>query len=347
MLSYSQFNPPGIKGAMKLIYYYAIVKKTPDIGSVFALVWHPENAPAPYNGSTETIPSPGHSTNASLTCGFFKYKIDYAMVGHNHVGEAGYDATVAPLFEAAVAAHLVIFGDGYTAAEVHNASLTGELDQGNAYLWRGCRYIDYEQPAGDYLVDVYGLNNSGVLSAVVSNYFRYMPMCSIDVDFNGLDFGSIPTNYETQIIGNRVWDTPGWASDTNPIASVRNTGNVWAKVSVNITDMGFGRSGPETHYSSIGNGTTAGVPPGASNMNSYYDFTMGPYGAYKCYMDPGTPIITTNYLDLSTLEKLDFSILVKQASAGSYSGTLYLACVCKPFCIPDLPHDLAGVPDDP
>ena len=55
----SQFNPPVIKGAKKLIQYYAVVQKVGNgsIGAVFAYVFHPAGSPAPYNdGSYNGLP---------------------------------------------------------------------------------------------------------------------------------------------------------------------------------------------------------------------------------------------------------------------------------------------------
>jgi hypothetical protein len=106
---WSQFLPPGIYGAMKLIQYYAVVENLNNgsIGNVFALVFHPIGSPAPYGTYNGTVPSPGaRGVDGSLT-NLFKYKVSYNMVGNGQSGNPNYNATVIDTFNAALAAHLI------------------------------------------------------------------------------------------------------------------------------------------------------------------------------------------------------------------------------------------------
>jgi hypothetical protein len=334
--SYSQFNPPMAKGATKEIDYYAIVPKL-NIGTiqaVFALVFHPVGVPAPYNNfwnnPTHSIPDPGASTALAP---YFKYKIEYSIVGNLQTGNINYNSAVASLFSNAYSAHLIKFGDTYTYAEALD-----ELNQGQANLWMGSAQIDYEQPAGDYTVNVYAANQGGTYSTVLSNYFNYVPTSGIEVDFNALNYGPIQLGQEAGIGGDIVWNTPLAAAPNPNPATVRNIGNTWAHVTVAQTDMGFGWVGggnAPVGYSSIGNGTsTLATPPSrsATNWNVYYDTDMGANLYNKVYYTPNVTVTLPNYMGLSTISKLDFSIFVFQGSnAVTHSGTLTLGSVIEPF----------------
>jgi hypothetical protein len=329
--SYSQFNPPMIKNAQKLIEYFAVVP-TLNVGSiqaVFALVFHPLNSPAPYNSSVVTVPDPGPRTAAGETIGLFKYKVEYSLVGNSQPGNANYNATVASTVQTASDAHLIKFGTSYNITDVLH-----QLSQGEANLWRGTALIDYEQPAGDYTVDVYAINTGGVFSEVLSNYFNYVPTAGVEVDFNAVNYGNIQLGQEAKIGGDTTWNTPvATAPSPNP-ATVRNIGNTWAHVTLSQTDMSFGYigSGTPAFDSRIGTGSVAptAFARGDTRWNVFYDAVMGNSLFYKVYFTPGGTVRLPNYLLLSTQDKLDLSIFVFQGS-GTHSGTLTIGAEIEQF----------------
>lgn len=330
--SYSQFNPPMIKNSDKLINYFAVVPNlnVGAIQAVFALVFHPTNAPAPYNASTATVPDPGVRAGTGETQGLFKYKVEYSMIGNSQTGNANYNATVLSTLNAAYNAHLIDFGDSYTLQDV-----TEELIQGEANLWEGSALINYEQPAGDYTVDVYSLNTGGIISNVLSNYFNYVPTAGVEVDFNAVNYGNVQLGQEAKIPGNTTWDPTGVASTASPIATVRNIGNTWVHVTLSQTDMGFGSVGASATYAQrIGTGSIAptAFARADTNWNVFYDAVMGSSLYNKVYYTPGGTVTLPNYLLLSTQDKLDLSIFVFQAVSGtSHSGTLTIGASVESF----------------
>jgi hypothetical protein len=348
---WSQFNPPLMQNTQKLIEYYTVVKKLNNgtIGNVFALVFHPVGSPAPYGTYAGTVPSPGARGVDGSQAYLFKYKVSYAKVGNGQLGNPDYDSTVIATFNAAADAHLIKFIEqaGFTRAEVLD-----ELQQGEANLYRGTGYLDFEQPANNYTVDCYAQANDGTLSASINNYFWYVPTCGIEVDFNSISFGNIGLNQEVSVGGDQVWGPSK--------ATVRNIGNTWTHVTVAETDMAFGITGPGTagtQYVRIGNGSTAPVPPAThgvapadTSWNVYFDAQMGVSSLYKAYFTPNknttdvlqnVAVVLPNYLGLSMQDKLDFSIFVFEG-AGTHTGTLTLGCQIQAFSPTGTPSGVAS-----
>ena len=253
-------------------------------------------------------------------------------------------------------AHLTKYSDAFDVNEV-----TLELTEGLADVWMGTALIDYEQPAGNYTVNMYA-QNGGTYSNKLTNYFTYMPVCGIEVDFTGVNFGNINIQQSQVIGGDQEWDTsPGTVAKNTASpgkSTVRNIGNTWAHVTLAETAMGFGYTGGgPTGYQSIGNGSaptppTHGYPYPTydTSWNVYYDAQMGSSGLYKAYFTPNkstgvtaldVPVVLANYLGLSTMDKLDLSIYVFEGG-GEHFGTLTLGCTVEPFSPSGTP---SGVPD--
>jgi len=349
----TQINPPLIQNTKKLVQYYAVVQNLSNgtIGNVFALVFHPTASPAPYNNFTGNVPSPGARGNSESAANLFKYKVSYSLIGTAQIGGALYNASVLSTFQNAYNANLIDFYGDFDYADALD-----ELQQGLATLWGGTAYIDFEQPAGLYTVDLYAQSNAGALSTVCTNWFRYMALCGIEVDFNAVQFGNVGLNQEVSKGGDQVWDYPLAAAPSPNKATVRNVGNTWTHVLVSETDMAFGITGPGTagtQYRSIGNGVTGPTAPGvdhtSTTWNVIYDAQMGFSALYKAYFTPNsgtsnpalnTPVVLPNYLGLSMQDKLDFSILVIEGS-GTHTGTVTLGCQIEAFSAQGTP---TGVP---
>jgi hypothetical protein len=307
----TQILPPMVKCATKPIDYYAVVSDPnglADIDQVFAYVYHPVGSPAPYNA----VVAPGGE--------YFKYKVEYSSF---LVGTAAISAVTAAYNDG-----LITFYDGYTFSELHNASGTGELDKGTAALWKGTAIIDYEQPAGNYLVKVWsfdGTNYSGELD----NCFYYVPECGLLLDFSSVSYGNVTIGVEQLIAGDKDPATP-----SRP--TVENIGNTFTRISVKQNDMGFGKDGtfPATAY--VGsvppsfNGQTA-PSAGETNWNVYFDARMGNDAAYEVWYDPNVTAWLPNVLGLSKKDELDFSIKVFNALPGTYTGTMWISCAVVPF----------------
>ena len=323
--AYSQFNPPMHKGATKTIQYFAVVTDAEDMGAVanvFALVFHPVNSPAPYGTYTGTVPDPGADPTLAAR---FKYKIEFTDLGHS----------AAQITQVLTANndHLVDFNTGFDISEIAGLQ-TSELNKGTADLWMGTAEIDYEQPGGYYTVRDYAIDTNNAYSTALENQFLYVPTPGVEVDFTAFNYG--PVNLHAHVIraGDLTWNdrttdgTPvGTAGYNSYGATVRNIGNVWTKITVQQNDMAFGNhagSNAVTTYQGMTAPTAA-----QSNWNVYYDLRLGSTGAEGFY-DPNVAYTTPEFLGLSTLEELDFSINVYQGS-GTHTGTMTISATEEPF----------------
>jgi len=334
-----QINPPLVQLATKPIQYYAVVADAEEMGNlyeVYAYVFHPQGSPPPYNADV----APGGP--------YFKYKVVFTKIGH--------DANAKSLAIAANNAHLTTFGPvpsfyeteighngNFTIDDITNSLGTGELDKGTADLWMGQEVIDFEQPAGNYDVNVYAVDHNNNTSPALHNQFQYVPQCGIEIDFLGVNYGGVNLNTEKTIAGDRTWDTPSGVP-----ATVRNIGNTWTHVTVAQDDMGFGKAGSAagTTYQ----GSAAPARPAQSNWNVYFDARMGNDPTYEKWYDPtakGSPLTNVvtlpNFLGLSMMEELDFSINVANGS-GQHTGTMVLGCATEPFTTVAGPAGPVGIP---
>jgi hypothetical protein len=317
----TQILPPLVKNATKDIKYYAVATDpngASTVDEVFGIVYHPSNSPAPYN-------------NAVSQWGpYFKYKVVLYKIGHD-------GAAIDALLDA-YEAGLVTFNVGFDIEELTNATDTGELDKGTADVYLGTEIIDYEQPAGYYTVEIRAYDVGGNLSSPLTNQFYYVPTCGIEVDFNELNYGNVNRNYDQVIAGDVTWNSPLDAAPVPNRATVRNIGNTWAHVTIQQTDMGFGKVGSGAGTTFVG----ANPPTSAqSNWNVIYDLQVGSSSINRRYYDPNVLVTMPNYLGLSTLDELDFSILVKEGT-GTYSGSMTIGCDDEPFSPTGTP---TGIPD--
>lgn len=80
--------------------------------------------------------------------------------------------------------------------------------------------ISKEQPCGDYKVVANAVSN-GTLAKPITNFFHVICFIHGEVDFKGLDWGSITPGLTKVLPGNLIWDDP---ADNAP--TVRNIGNI-------------------------------------------------------------------------------------------------------------------------
>ncbi len=295
----SQFLPPLVKNGKKTVQYFAVVTDLQDGGNVaqaFADVYHPSNAPAPYNASADP---------RGL---YFKYEVPFVNMAGTYSNSN--KAAEVNFVTAAYNAGLITFQSGYSLAEV-----TMELNKGTAALWYGSADLDYEQPAGLYTVKVYAIDQNSNASAVLANQFLYVPVAGVEVDFTSIAYGSVSLGTEKMVAGDTVWVSPAAPAGVgqNNQATVRNIGNTWAHVIITESDLGLGKD--------------------INNMwNVSFDARMGNDDTYKVWFDPTVATTLPNYLKLSTQDELDFSILVKKGMSGqAYTGSMTIGASIEPF----------------
>jgi hypothetical protein len=346
----TQINPPVIFNASKTIDFFAVVSDPAGVanlsaavgGDVFGYVFSPANSPLPY--STPTDPTFGAPN--------YKFKTEFTY-------DLGSGATAIAALTAAYNAHLVNFGpvaaqdpniaqegavlgQNYTFANLHNSSLTGELDKHVAELYEGVGVLTYEQPAGTYSIDVYAIDKSGNVSVKLTTPFYYLPVPAVETDFTSITYGNVSLRVPLTIPGDVTWG--------NNIATVRNIGNTWVQVTVAQDDMGFGKAGTQvaTAYKGTVPPVFSSTPSGnQSNWNVYFDAILGTN--VEMYFDPTakgssmTNVVTLpGILDLSTMNELDFSIFINDGM-GVHAGSLTVSAVSVPFVAGTVPPLMGGV----
>jgi hypothetical protein len=192
---------------------------------------------------------------------------------------------------------------------------TGELEKETAYVYCADKHLEWEDPAGDYTVEILAIDTAGVSSHTGTtnphtNTFEYLPLTGFEVDFTGVDYGSVKLNVHKMISGDLNFGTPDKPT-------VRNVGNTRLNMHVLQDDMGFG--------------TTDG------SWNIEYDGRVGNNAADWSYYDPYDDTQLEDILDLSEIEEMDFSVQVnKFPNDGPYTGNMTLSSSMADFrqCVP-------------
>ncbi|MCK5320098.1 hypothetical protein KAJ61_01780 [Candidatus Parcubacteria bacterium] len=216
--------------------------------------------------------------------------------------------------------NLIVWGANEGYEEVCNDT-DGQLTKGYAAVYCADKDLIWEDPAGDYKVDVFAFDKSNNQSAVFTNYFEYIEMMGFQIDFNTVNYGDVKISEHKRVYGDKCY----WPGDSN-VPTVRNTGNVRLNMKVAQDDMGLGYQTDSTTW------------------NVEYDARVGDLETDWAYYDPfglkGTTPGCGDYttleeiLDLSEIEEMDYSIHVVEKFPGnltSYSGTMWLSAVKADF----------------
>ena len=315
----AQFNAPGVWGANKTISFCAVVTDPDgidDINAVYAdfyypsdRAFHPESSTYPdqVNGGTNALPDYGESG-----CGF---QVGDEIALHKLTKTQGLELFCNQVKNGN--SNLPTFYGSYEYNEIGDGD--GELQKETAYVYCGDRNIIWEDPAGLYRVKVFALDNAGLFSDDAINTFEYLPLTSFQVDFASVSYGNVKLGVHKVISGDLTFDLL-LLSDK---PTVRNLGNTRLQMSVWQDDMGFG--------------TTDGLP------NVRYDGRLGNNEADWKNYNPSTTTWLQDLLDLSQVEELDFSILVKKfpSSEINWDGVMTLGArfanfrQCEPPTTPE------------
>jgi hypothetical protein len=203
-----------------------------------------------------------------------------------------------PEFEAANTAGLITYTEGHTYTSVWE-----QLDQCEAEVWCAEIELHYHQPCGDYKVEVYCLDHHGNVSDPLENTFEYVCTDCIEIDFSSVDYGEV-------IISSHIWKGGDTSFGTADKPTVRNVGNCDVTLNITQDDMMFGQ------YSS-------------GEYKVEYDARLGPSTSGDTTVvqyDPYQTVTLPNKLPLCNTQKLDFSIHVKIATVGNYTGEMVITC---------------------
>jgi len=309
------YPPVSFQGAVP-IYFWIVAHDNPlaDISVVYVDVFHPEGYPEEESFKFQVILQPWDSANLSAV-----------------TGEQA-SAAIAK-FNAAYAAGLITFNDGYTPADV-----TGEIAQGEAYLWYGYFEMYYHQPWGEYKV-VGGALDTGPIALGTStlfNWFDYIAVTAMEIDFTQVNYGNITTDGE--VSGDNHF-LPGGVNPT-----LRNIGNTWFHVEIQQDDMNFGWDSGSADWNVEYNariGSLISYPMNGTGTPMVYD----PAGFKGVLVTPSSAGWTQlpGIIHLCNTWKIDFSIHIFKAILPSYSGNMWLRAIYEPFTGPNNPHPDSGV----
>lgn len=212
--------------------------------------------------------------------------------------------------------NLPAWATGFNYDEV--CAQDGELQKETAAVYCGTRNLSFEDPDGMYWVDVHASDKAGLDSDILMNKLTYLPLTAFDVDFQSVNYGNVKLNTHKIKNGDLNFEAP-----TSTLPTVRNTGNTRMTLKVKQDDLGLG--------------TTNGLP------NVQFDGRVGSDAVFSFY-DPFVWEELENALELSEIDEVDFSILVKKFPTGTggvdglYAGQMWLNAkpeahgTCPPLC---------------
>jgi len=313
----AQFNAPGVWGQTMNYSICAIVSDAngaDSVNEVAARIYYPDNRPMhTYTYVNGVYTQTEDPDNPSIGCGSFIEKNILVKIT---------DPTVAyNLFCNTIKnnnPNLPTWASKYADATAMYNAICGEegmLKKDTARVYCDNKYLIWEDPAGEYSVDVTAVDNGGMTSAALNNHFTYLENQGFEVDFSSVAYGEVLYNTHKVIPGDRTW-LP--SSSDRP--TVRNTGNTRLQLGVAQDDMGLAKNAGLNHVefdARVGSGATYAV---------YYPF--------KYVTDTTTQPTQSNYawlneiLDLSEVEEMDFSIKLLNTpfdGAKSYSGNMWIA----------------------
>jgi hypothetical protein len=190
-----------------------------------------------------------------------------------------------------------------------------ELQQGNAYVYKGCVELHYHQPAGLYRVEVIAHDDDNNWAIPLENHFEYFPLTKAEIDFSTVNYGSVEVSQNKWAPGNNVWD--------DGIPSVRNVGNTDLKLTVEQDDMGIGQSGSPPVWDVVFDARIG--------VGDYYAEPPEDLPGMSVTYDPFTMVEIPDVLHLCNTHKMDFSIHVKKATLPSYTGTMTIGWIYESF----------------
>jgi hypothetical protein len=204
-----------------------------------------------------------------------------------------------------------------------------EITEGEAWIWCGCYWMYYHQPAGMYKVDAFAIDTGMVApESHLINYFEYLPVTACEFDFTSISYGS--TTADGFVSGDSTWQVNG---DNRP--TMRNIGNTWCQVEIQQDDMGFGKStsGWNVQYDARV-GSITEYPQGGSGASTWF----WPAVAKGTAASPTGWTTLPGVVHLCNTWKMDFSIHIIKGTDPAYNGTMWLRCVSVPFTGANIAH---------
>lgn len=175
------------------------------------------------------------------------------------------------------------------------------LENGQAQIYCQDTSLAYNDPAGNYLVQLLAKDSLENQSPIFNNTFKYLELTAYSVDFDNINYGPVQQYTPKIISGNMTFETPRQA---NP-ATIRNVGNTRMSLIVEQNDFGLGMTG--------------------NNWNVNYQARVGDSDFIN--YTPNTPTALTKVIELGETNSLDFGIEVLDFPTElplSYAGQMLL-----------------------
>ncbi len=279
----TQIYPPLDEGVDKMITICSVVTDYQGLGTIATVkAWVDYPEVLPYCKGLSPYPGPFVLTKA-----------------YNPDTQA--NAAIARVL-AANNAGLITYQQGFNYNEVW-----GELNNGGAAVYCGDFPLNYEDPAGEYTVEVKAQDTSNMWG-MLTNHFDYVPVAGFEVDFGTVDYGIVTIGQEKQVLGNGVFGP----DVTTP--TVRGIGNMMLNLTVRQNAMG--------------------LPLGTDVA---YAARMGNTEATKVSYGPNTTVTLPEVLGLSGISKMDFWITVYQTIPNQihYVGDMTIGSIPVDFAACD------------
>lgn len=188
------------------------------------------------------------------------------------------------------------------------AEVIQELNNGSAEIFCGDFPLNYEDPAGEYTVEVKAQDTDANWGFLV-NTFDYIGVAGFEVDFSAINYNSVTIGDEKMVDGDGIWNT----ADIKP--TVRSIGNVRLNLTVRQDAMTLPLDSDVLYAARMGNTTATKVS----------------YG-------PNETVTLPEVLELSSQSKMDFWITVFQTvpDQNVYTGNMTIGCTLVEFpdCCP-------------
>lgn len=302
----AQFDPSMKYQVNKVISICGVIydQSLTDINAVYGDVYYPQislgpNHPADRQGCSTRVGSEctmvkiageDHTANKNASWDLFCNKVRNGNTG------------VLPTFADSETFDTICSNDGWIKKDV-------------AYVYCCDKNLSYEDPSGNYKVDVWSQSKTNATSDPLVNYFTYNDGTAFQTDFTNVAYGAVTLNNWVVAPGNVNFVN----GDGRP--TIRNVGNTRLAINVAQDDMGMG---------------DRDLSPTSTAWNVHYkakintDGVYAPYEPFKKKATLGDHLdnqyqLLDKEIDLSTDDEIDFGVLVdKFEGSGPFSGTMWL-----------------------
>lgn len=188
--------------------------------------------------------------------------------------------------------------------DAENAGLRGDV-----LIFCCDRTLAYDDPAGDYAVDI-AVANENTPIAPLESRLTYLPVTAFEIDFGNVDYGTVSQNSQSCSIGDNIWENaPGGKM------SFRNVGNTRLDINVWQDDMGLGKNQ-------------------AGDYNATYKARLGKDENSWLGYFPYQTLTIKETLEVSQTSNLDFCVNVldfPSDESNNYTGKLELGASMAPY----------------